>query len=88
MAPETITITRAEPTSEVGRRLIASSNAELKWMYVSPHERGSGIGRCLVSVLELVARALGVPRLVRETGVCLGKGLMKDERTPGVREPW
>ena len=38
-------------------------------MYVSPAERGKGLGRRLVAALEAEARALGVRRLVLETGV-------------------
>jgi GNAT superfamily N-acetyltransferase len=38
-------------------------------MYVSPSERGKGLGRRLVAELEAEARALGIRRLVLETGV-------------------
>ncbi|MEP7273554.1 MAG: GNAT family N-acetyltransferase [Acidobacteriota bacterium] len=120
MVSETITIARAELTSDVGRALIDSLNAELsrmypepganhfglkpedvapgrgaflivrqnrtpagcgalrllyaetaelKRMYVSPNVRGQGLGRRLVAALESEARALGVRRLVLETGV-------------------
>jgi ribosomal protein S18 acetylase RimI-like enzyme len=50
-------------------RLLDSDTAELKRMYVSPTARGSGLGRRLVAALEAEARALGVRRLVLETGV-------------------
>jgi GNAT superfamily N-acetyltransferase len=50
------------------RRLDAGT-AELKRMYVAPLARGSGLGRRLVDALEAEARALGVRRLVLETGV-------------------
>jgi len=117
---DTITITRAELTAEVSRKLIAALNAELsgvypeagathfrldsdevvdgrgaflivysgttpvgcgalrlldvgtaelKRMYVVPEMRGRGVGRRLLSGLEVEARALGVRRLVLETGV-------------------
>jgi GNAT superfamily N-acetyltransferase len=120
MAPETITIERAELTDDVSRALIDSLNAELsalypepgathfnlsaqevadrrgtflvvyrdgtpvgcgalrlldadtaelKRMYVSPTARGRGLGRRLVAALEAEAGALGVRRLVLETGV-------------------
>ena len=120
MASETITITRADMTAEVGRALIGALNdelrgvysepgathfrldpeevtggrgtflivyrggvpvgcgairlldaetAELKRMYVDPAVRGTGLGRRLVTALEAAARALGVRRLVLETGV-------------------
>ena len=50
-------------------RLLDSDTAELKRMYVSPTARGRGLGRRLVAALEAEARALGVRRLVLETGV-------------------
>lgn len=49
------------------RRLDAETG-ELKRMYVAPTERGLGLGRRLVDALEAEARALGVRRLVLETG--------------------
>jgi GNAT superfamily N-acetyltransferase len=50
-------------------RLLDPETAELKRMYVTPAMRGSGLGRRLVAALEAEARALGVRRLVLETGV-------------------
>jgi putative acetyltransferase len=50
-------------------RLLDAETAELKRMYVAPTARGTGLGRRLVTALEAVARALGVRRLVLETGV-------------------
>jgi GNAT superfamily N-acetyltransferase len=50
-------------------RLLDADTAELKRMYVSPTARGRGLGRRLVAALEAEARALGVRRLVLETGV-------------------
>ena len=50
-------------------RLIDSESAELKRMYIAPVMRGKGLGRHLVAALEAEARALGVRRLVLETGV-------------------
>lgn len=49
------------------RRLDAETG-ELKRMYVSPAMRGTGLGRRLVDALEAEARALGLRRLVLETG--------------------
>jgi GNAT superfamily N-acetyltransferase len=49
-------------------RLLDAETAELKRMYVSPAARGQGVGRRLVQALETEARALGVRRLVLETG--------------------
>jgi GNAT superfamily N-acetyltransferase len=50
-------------------RLLTPDTAELKRMYTAPEVRGTGLGRLLVAALEAEARALGVKRLVLETGV-------------------
>ena len=50
-------------------RLLDPDTAELKRMYVSPLARRQGLGRRLVAALEAEARALGVRRLVLETGI-------------------
>jgi GNAT superfamily N-acetyltransferase len=50
-------------------RRIEQRTGELKRMYVSPEERGRGIGRAILAALEAEARALGISRLVLETGV-------------------
>ena len=50
-------------------RLLDAETAELKRMYTAPAVRGTGLGRLLVAALEAEARALGVRRLVLETGV-------------------
>ena len=49
-------------------RRIDAETCELKRMYVAPAARGTGLGRRLVDALEAEARALGVRRLVLETG--------------------
>lgn len=41
---------------------------ELKRMYVAPDARGQGVGHALLTRLEAEARALGLDRLVLETG--------------------
>lgn len=50
-------------------RLLDAETAELKRMYLSPAVLGRGLGRRLVAALEAEARALGVRRLVLETGI-------------------
>ncbi len=50
-------------------RLLDVETAEVKRMYVRPIARGSGLGRRLLAALEVEARALGVRRLVLETGI-------------------
>jgi len=49
-------------------RLLNSETAELKRMFITALARGQGIGRFLLSELELEARRLGARRLVLETG--------------------
>lgn len=49
-------------------RLLDAAEAEIKRMYVVPELRGHGLGRTLVAALEAEARALGVTRLILETG--------------------
>jgi putative acetyltransferase len=50
-------------------RRIEAGTGEIKRMYVIPEERGRGIGRMLLAALEDEARALGLSRLVLETGI-------------------
>jgi GNAT superfamily N-acetyltransferase len=54
----------AARAGELGPRV-----GELKRMYVAAELRGRGIGRALVARLEDEARALGLVRLVLETGI-------------------
>jgi len=50
-------------------RRIDPGTGEIKRMYVSPPARGFGLGRTVLAALEAEARALGLVRLVLETGV-------------------
>jgi GNAT superfamily N-acetyltransferase len=50
-------------------RRIEAQTGEIKRMYVRPEERGRGVGRALLAALEAEARALGLSRLVLETGL-------------------
>jgi putative acetyltransferase len=50
-------------------RRIEERTAEIKRMYVNPPERSRGVGRALLAALEAEARALGMARLVLETGI-------------------
>ena len=49
-------------------RLIDSTTAEVKRMYVEPDHRGKGIARGVLARLEAAAQQLGAKRLVLETG--------------------
>ncbi len=57
-----------EPVGCAALRLLDSSTAEIKRMYVRPAARGRGLGRRLLALLEQEARALGATRAVLETG--------------------
>ena len=50
-------------------RCIEERTGEIKRMFVRPEERGRGLGRALLAALETEARALGIARLVLETGL-------------------
>jgi len=49
-------------------RLLEDGSAEIKRMYVMPEERGTGVGKAILAVIEGEARRLGALRLVLETG--------------------
>ena len=50
-------------------RRIEAFTGEIKRMYVSPGERGRGVGRGLLAALEEEARALGMARVLLEAGL-------------------
>lgn len=49
-------------------RTVGDGAGEIKRMYVVPAARGSGLGSALLRALEAEARALGLGRVVLETG--------------------
>ena len=59
----------AEPVGCGALRRAAPGAGEIKRMYVSPAARGAGVGHAVLAALEVEARALGLERLVLETGV-------------------
>ena len=61
-------------------RRLDGQQAEIKRMYVSPEERGRGVGRVLLAALEAEARRLGLSRLVLETGVRQAEAIALYER--------
>jgi putative acetyltransferase len=68
-----------------GVRNFGDGTAELKRMYVDPAFRGNGVGFALVAHLTEHARALGVQRLLLETGVLLEAAVRLYQRC-GFRE--
>jgi putative acetyltransferase len=50
-------------------RRLEDGSGEVKRMYVRPEERGRGAAKQLLQAIEAEARALGLVRLVLETGV-------------------
>jgi GNAT superfamily N-acetyltransferase len=68
-------------------RRIEARTGEIKRMYVSPDARGRGIGRAVLAALEAEARALGIARLVLETGLRQGEALALYERAGFSRIP-
>jgi putative acetyltransferase len=59
----------AKPVGCGAVRRIDARTGEIKRMFVAPEERGKGLSRVLLNALESEARALGLSRLVLETGV-------------------
>jgi putative acetyltransferase len=57
-------ITDADVVAELGADV-----GELKRMFVAREARGTGIGRALLAQLETEGRALGLSRIVLETGI-------------------
>lgn len=49
-------------------RRLDPGTAEVKRMYVAPAARGQGVGRTVLARLETEARAMGITRMVLETG--------------------
>ena len=68
-------------------RVLDDETAELKRMYTAPMARGTGLGRKLVAALEAEAQALGVRRLVLETGTRQHAALAVGIGVAGVFRP-
>ncbi len=68
-------------------RLIEARTAEIKRMYVSPSERGRGVGRAILARLEAEVRARGADRLVLETGERQHEAMALYERAGFTRIP-
>jgi putative acetyltransferase len=57
-----------EPVGCGAVRLLSSSDAEIKRMYVKPEARRRGVAKALLAALEAEAIGLGATRLLLETG--------------------
>jgi len=68
-------------------RCLETETGEIKRMYVSPEARSHGVGRAVLAALETEARALGVARLVLETGVRQPEAIALYERAGFSRIP-
>lgn len=62
-------------------RLIDAGVAEIKRMYVLPDMRGRGTARRMLEVLESEARALGVTKVMLETGTLQPEAIALYEKT-------
>jgi N-acetylglutamate synthase-like GNAT family acetyltransferase len=68
-------------------RSATAQTAEIKRMYVVPDLRGQGIARRLLTALEAESTALGIARLVLETGARQPEALALYERAGFARIP-
>lgn len=68
-------------------RRLDPATAEVKRMYVVPRARGTRIGARILAALEREARALGVTRLVLETGARQPEALALYRRAGFVEVP-
>ncbi len=68
-------------------RRIEDGTGEIKRMFVEPSHRGLGIGRAILAALEAEARALGLSRLVLETGIRQREAISLYEGAGFIRIP-
>jgi GNAT superfamily N-acetyltransferase len=68
-------------------RRLDPATGEIKRMYVAPSARGGGVGARILAELERHARALGLRRLVLETGERQASAVRLYERAGFVRIP-
>ncbi|MCU1531561.1 MAG: N-acetyltransferase [Arthrobacter sp.] len=57
-----------QPVGCGGLRLLDEDTAEIKWLYVLPYTRGSGVASSILAALEAHAHALGITSLSAEAG--------------------
>jgi putative acetyltransferase len=76
-----------EPVGCGAVRRIEPGTGEIKRMYVNPAARGLGIGRVVLAALEAEAQALGLQRLMLETGIRQPEAIALYERAGFSRIP-
>jgi GNAT superfamily N-acetyltransferase len=76
-----------EPVGCGAFRCVDATSAEIKRMYVRPTGRGKGIGRAILRELESRAQAIGIRRMLLETGTRQAEALVLYERGGYVRVP-
>lgn len=76
-----------EPVGCGALRRLDGATGELKRMFVAPEARRRGVGRGVLTALELHARELGLRRLVLETGVRQHEAMAMYERAGYDRIP-
>lgn len=84
-----LTDDRGTPLGCGALRRLDAERAEVKRMYVVPRARGQKLAQQVLDALEAEARALGVARVVLETGVRQGEAIRLYERSGYVgTAPW
>ncbi len=68
-------------------RRIDTLSAEVKRMYVKPSGRGKGVGRAILQAIESQAHAVGIRRMLLETGTKQREALVLYERAGYVKVP-
>jgi putative acetyltransferase len=76
-----------EPVGCGALRRLGPATGEIKRMYVAPAARGGGIGAAILGELERHARALGIRRLLLETGERQAEAVRLYERAGFARVP-
>jgi GNAT superfamily N-acetyltransferase len=70
-----------------GLRPLADGGAEIKRMFVHPSVRGTGVSTAILRAIEAEARAMGLDRLVLETGTGQPDAMRFYEREGYLRIP-
>ncbi|HEY0711285.1 MAG TPA: GNAT family N-acetyltransferase [Polyangia bacterium] len=77
----------SNPVGCCALRRLTDGTGEIKRMFVTPAERGQGVGKRLLLAIQREAHSLGIRRLVLETGVRQPEAIGLYERFGFVRIP-